>query len=1005
MDRIEKLIIDTRTVEKDGTKYEYIILKKTLHPKDEQTEHLIEKFIMNDDDNTKQVKESKKTTETPKPKTVKKERRNKTQKKKTERNENEEESSTQIQRVLTKYVPGSSVVSLQKTFKYFVPSKELFFKNYPEQPMYLVKWQNFSIVESTWILESEATKKIDRRGLIEKFNKRWTLPQTDSSVKTEHILKEVFPLTEEAVPANDLVPEKIILELPQKDENGLPILMYRVKWLGKELFLSDELSSFFEKERNKSLLQRWKFESEPFPLELNEYQQKTIDEIKKCIDDNNDIIISGGFGKRTSVLAFISEQMCQSENGVSCLIMCTEKRMDYYKNQLPYLFPGVPLTFIDHFPRDENVKSVIDMELYDENSNIKPQIVVFSCKSFIFKKTAHFKYGIIDIQEPNHVSIKSTRISLCDHVIGITDDEKVYNKIKFLMKIKGKGDIKIIEIPQYEEPKISSIFILIKMQQKQTAAYLQTEEEVKGCEDVSIEDMRRVLLFPSISSYSIGIKGVKMTHVQKIVNFLVEVKKKVAILSPIPQLLEALKPLIKCELIGWDNEISQSKRMCEEFNKNESTKILVDTNCNSQGVDLSGSDYVVLLDSDYTEDKIEEIKQRMRVGTTKNVKVLYFVITGTIDETIAVASRASSIITKEQYFSILSTTMITVDQLINEIISTTEKTKVIKLGTEEEIKEFNEAKEKEMKSIEERKNKENKTKKVERKNRRVDDVDIKDTNKEERKRRIETFLNEVKLKKLNELKEENVSFVLDEETKQLMKKIQEKLKEKFDDNETDKISKTIICYLLRFGMKIDEENMIIFNKYTIDVELYSEQIIKELTMSAVSEKIKTNDLVYRKIFEMVINMQNKMEEIYEEDKQNPWDSTCDLILLEEIKRIGLECPKVWIKNPVLQNSMIKFGIKTEQEQIAFVESRYKSLIGLIEKKVSMDNESNEEYQEKRDIKECQTNSTMEQSTSFNNMSEPYQIQKKIEEETEVIPISNNQEPSNDQELTTQEKNN
>ncbi|EDR28536.1 hypothetical protein, conserved [Entamoeba dispar SAW760] len=1005
MDRIEKLIIDTRTVEKDGTKYEYIILKKTLHPKDEQTEPLIEKIKMNND-NTKQVKESKKITETPKPKIIKKERRSKTQKKKKERNENEEESSTQIQKVLTKYVPGSSVVSLQKTFKYFVPSKELFFKHYPEQPMYLVKWQNFSIVESTWILESEATKKIDKRGLIEKFNKRWTLPQIGSAAKTEHILKEVFPLTEESVPANDLVPEKIILELPQKDENGLPILMYRVKWLGKELFLSDELSSFFDKERNKSLLQRWKFERGPFPLELNEYQQQTIDEIKKGIDDNNDIIISGGFGKRTSVLAFISEQICQSENGASCLIMCTEKRMDYYKNQLPYLFPGVPLTFIDHFPRDENVKSVIDMELYDENGNIKPQIVVFSCKSFIFKKTSNFKYGIIDIQEPNHITIKSTRISLCNHIIGITDDEKVYNKMKFLMKIKGKGEIRIIEIPQYEEPKVSSIFILIKMQQKQTAAYLQTEEEVKGCEDVSIEDMRRVLLFPSISSYSIGIKGVKMTHVQKIVNFLIEVKKKVAILSPIPQLLEALKPLIKCELIGWDNEISQSKRMCEEFNKNESTKILVDTNCNSQGVDLSGSDYIVLLDSDYTEDKIEEIKQKMRVGTKKSIKVLYFVITNTIDETIAVASRTSSIIAKEQYFSILTTTMITVDQLINEIISTTEKTKVIKLGTEEEIKEFNEAKEKEMKRIEEKKNKENKTKKIERKKRKIDDVDIKDTYKEERKRRIETFLNEVRLKKINELKEENVSFILDEETKQLMKKIQEKLKEKFDENETNKISKTIICYLLRFGTKIDEENMILFNKYPIDVELYSEQIIKELTMNDISEKIKTNDLAYRRIFETVSNMQNKMEEIYEDDKQNPWNSTCDLVLLEEIKRIGLECPKIWIKNPFLQISMIKFGIKTEQEQITFVESRYKSLIGLIEKKISMDNENNEEYQEKRDIKESQNNSTIEQSTPFNNKSESYQIQKKIEEdEVEIISMSNNQIPSNDKELTTQEKNN
>ncbi|EDR28097.1 hypothetical protein, conserved [Entamoeba dispar SAW760] len=1025
MKRINSLISDKKMVPFGGDAYEYIKLTKTKTPeKGEKKTTALESNQINTISIGSEEEVKPKLTRS-KEKKMKEEKELKKYKEQTSSNK------LQIRQVITKYIPGSRMVHLSKTFKYFVPSTELFFENYPiDKNMYLVRWDNYSLLEATWILESEVNEKIDKNGLVKRFEECWTLDKScvynDCLYPRQQL--HLYPFLEKIVPAKLLVPTKILMELPHTENAGEKTTMYRVKWPGTfELFISEEPDTFFTNERTKQLLDRWKFKPKEFPLQLTPSQSDCLLAIKRNVSQRYETLIYGGYGKRTTVLCYLLFRLRTLNYPKPQLIVCDETSLPYYYNQLPFLFPGVPITYIVNPSNDSQIETLFNLELYDDDENVKPQLVLFCCKTFSFKRFVKFDCVLVDVQKEENINTKLIRTGICDHLIAVVREGcDMKQLITFL---KGRSNRKLIEVEMKKEnkPQLSRLFLMLKQHTKQSSIYQQTVSDLKRTKSVNAlnEDLSRVMLFPNISTFGIQIKGIKMTTAEKIVRGLVELNKKVVVVSTIPQMNEALSQTFKCKVIRWDNLISTNKDISLAFketltkdeNKLARNVVCLDPNSYEEGVELSIADYLLMLDDDYTISKIDELCQTRRIGTVKDLKVIYIVIENSYDETKALSVITNKNTTPPSRSNGLSQSLNNITKFseygkcLEEIIQAKEGITVLRFRTEEEINTFNKTKEEEpqKKQKEETKKKtepDNEIKKrsqssVEKRplkilmtkegiknigNDYLEVVDehnnensinsndqspsesgeeesveiiettkVKSTHKEEEDKRKRSKIDEHtkpdEYQPIEESGEESICKVINKETQKVLEKLEGIISnEQVSSEECQKVSQLIISLLKRFGKHYEDWPKGVFQIFSTKTQRLLSSVMNDLNKIKMSEEIEDSHENYQKVKQAIESIK-KVELSLGNVQPCEWGIPCDLLLLKEVKKYGLESPKLWLQNDILNFMIHKLGILDKQQQINFVLERAKILINSLKTQSSNESKEVDEYHSKRGVSE------------------------------------------------------
>ncbi|EKE42853.1 hypothetical protein ENUP19_0080G0038 [Entamoeba nuttalli] len=1035
MKRIDSLISDKKMVPFGGDAYEYIKLTKTKTPKkDEKKTTTLE---------NNQVNIISSDSEEIKPKlTRSKERKRKEEKELKKYKEQASSNKLQIRQVITKYIPGSRMVHLSKTFKYFVPSTELFFENYPiDKNMYLVRWDNYSLLEATWILESEVNEKIDKNGLVKRFEECWTLDKScvynDCLYPRQQL--HLYPFVEKIVPAKLLVPTKILMELPQIEDAGEKTTMYRVKWPGTfELFISEEPDTFFTNERTKQLLDRWKFKPKEFPLQLTTSQSDCLLTIKRNISQHYETLIYGGYGKRTTVLCYLLFRLRTTSYPKPQLIICDETSLSYYYNQLPFLFPGVPITYIVNPSNDPQIETVFNLELYDEDENVKPQLVLFCCKSFSFKKFVKFDCVLIDVQKEENINTKLIRTGICDHLIAVARENCDMKQLVTFLKERSNKKLIEVEMKRETKPQLSRLFLMLKQHTKQSSIYQQTISDLKRTKTVNAlnEDLSRIMLFPNISTFGIQIKGIKMTTAEKIVRGLVELNKKVIIVSAIPQMNEALSQIFKCKVIKWDNLVSTNKDISLEFkeiptkdeNKLERNVVCLDPNSYEEGVELSTADYLLMLDDDYTLSKIDELCQTRRIGTIKDLKVIYIVIENSYDETNALSiitnkntnqpSRSNGPVQPLNSITKFSE----YEKCLEEITQAKEGITILRFGTEEEVNTFNKTKEEQTQKeqteeIKKQVETDNESKKqnqlyVKKKSLKIlmtkdgiknigneylevidehsnentnnnestnnnentnnndygsnesseeesveiiETTKVKSVQKEEQDKRkrskVDEYIKSDDYQHIDESDEENASKIINKETQKILEKLEGIIShEQISSEECHKVSQLIISLLERFGKHYEDWPKGVFQIFSTKIQRLLPSVIKDLDKIKMSEEIKDSHENYQKVKQAVESIQ-KVKLNLDNIQPCKWGIPCDLLLLKEVKKYGLESPKLWLKNDILNFMIHKLGILDKQQQINFVLERTKVLINSLKTQSLNEPKEVEEYHSKRGVSE------------------------------------------------------
>ncbi|ELP94645.1 hypothetical protein EIN_498450 [Entamoeba invadens IP1] len=1001
MDQINDLITEKKTIQRGGDTFEYVVLRKTLLPREEPVEV----------NSTSSEEESPVRPKRTRHKQMKQDEEE--EKKRVEEINMQTQSSLVIRQVLTKHIPKNDSVPISTIFKYFVPSTELFYQTYPtDKVLYLVQWQNFSLTEATWILESEVNPTIDRDGIVDKFNETWNLdlPLKDLQ-KRKH--KEVLPFIQEMVPTQLLIPSKIIQELPQVDEAGKSSTMYRVKWPGTiDVFVSDEVYNFFTTERNASLLQRWSNAIGRFPITFNDEEEEVQSQIEEGFKSGQDILFTGGYGKRTAALGYMFHAFKKSRCNKAELIVCDESTLPYYTIQLPYLFPGVQLTYIVKLPTSEVLESLYELELYD-GDKLKPQIVVLCCKKFTFKKGIKFECMLVDVQEEDNMTIKTIRFGQCERFIAISRNEKTYDALTAFLQCKARNEIVKIRFDG-SGPSIYTTFVMIKMQQKQGGIYYDTMESIQsGKSKISLaEDMRRVLLFPNVSSFQMNVKGMKMTVCEKFVQMYRNLGKKVVLMSPIAAALDYIKKVMQCKYVSWSNSMKENIQQASEFVNKKATMLCVDSNAYNEGVDLSEADCLIMLDNDYTTRKVEEICWKWRLGMAKDLKIVYFVFEDTIDEDNAAMMRCGDGIfslhdkSSTARFSVLQTKKILGENLNKEIAETNEKLVVLRTGSKEDVEKFETMKRENLEALmeEEKKRAEEQQRvneeeriKQEEKNRlyrekksmkivktksgmkNIEYLEINDdtakkmecesVKKDDRKRGISDLVKDEDIR-VFDLNDDNMKYVVDEDTKGVTTELQKMYQKKIEKEEAVAVAQRMTCMMLRYGLEKKNWPKGVFQQFSTKAQ----RQVKEIGFEGVhfSKKIRENSEKYASVLLALKEMEDGKEGP-EYPTESEWGGATDVVLLMEVKRYGLECPGLWLKNLVIKFMLSKLGYTDERERMEFVTKRCEAVVGFYltnarkEPTVIEDGSSSEK--EKEETKKMEIESKLFQSTVVSNTKE------------------------------------
>ncbi|KAL7721413.1 Helicase ATP-binding domain-containing protein [Entamoeba marina] len=821
--------------------------------------------------------------------------------------------SLKITLVLTKH--DTSISKPNEIFKYFVPSTQLFYNTIPgNKIVYLVQWCNFSLLESTWISEEEINKSIDPNGLIKIFNRRISLQKTN----------QIIPFLNEALPVQLLVPSKIIRVVDDESEYT-PTKSYYLKWLGhrNEIFVSSEPSTFFSVERNKQILKRWNFECGPFPLTLTQTEETTTKILHKNYIEKNSSLVVGGFGKRTCTLAHLNWIINNTRGGKknTFLIVVDNNQLSYYQDQIEYLIPGFPITFITNDPVEEELKILQGEELFSNVDNsIKPQI--------IFKK------------------LETTT----SHLVCILNDINKCDEYAFEMKLKTECETKLVELPLHLQPYTYNFYIRVEMSQKQQELYQTVSNFSVGTYNLNArtQESYRVLLYPSTSIIPNNATSIKVSETE--------------------QLLSSLR-----------GEVAHNKSLFSC-----SWLVCVDPNALHVGVDLSMIDYVIMLTEGYSIDSFEHLKRTKRFGMIKNLRVIYFVTNTTLeigllgDNLINYYSpntKTRSYKKKEQIiaehvlhapFSELTQTLEKISQPLTviefnknedvteiskpnkEIVS--EKQHVIPTVTKKEhipksqekmiknehiipavpkkvlkhetnqvrptINEIKEQKEKVKQAIPSIPKKKG-----------VEKAKEEQTMIKEYKQ--ESFIGDIRKRTIKDVQSEhaiNEEFLhLDEETKQVFNYIVKQLSEtKYTHSIILLAARLTIETLLKYGKNVENWPNDTFVNVPIQLKLKVFQLLKEDCHIPYSFLIDTRSILYnavKRAIEMIHNGSLSLNII-----DCPWGKPCDLLLIICMGVKGIEQFQEYLQNDILRYMLVANQVTNEQDQIVFIKKRTNELL-------------------------------------------------------------------------------
>ena len=351
----------------------------------------------------------------------------------------------------------------------------------------------------------------------------------------------------------------------------------------------------------------------------------------------------------------------------------------------------------------------------DELGSLKIQIVVLTSFDYEFQKNDRFDCVMVDVQKYGNVKMKNFKIQNCSNLLYVVREEKRYNSILSTINRSHISEVVELELSESIQPKIMTIFMMVKQQSKQRTMYdlLMEDKRVNKYNTYLLdEDLRRVLLFPSMSSFGFNIKGTKLTQLEKVIKRLVENNKKIVIVSPFSPSLEYISVTYSCNYIKWESSPNENRQFSKNFtNTNELTTdkmqqfiIVVDLNSNCEGVNLSAADYLIVLDNDYQQHKIHNFCETRRLGTIKDLKIVYFVIENTIDEQDAFTQRLEEISSQRKVklnpntFELEFTTHVLPNMNIEKLVEINEdEFTIIRTQHEDVIDEFNKQKEEYMK--------------------------------------------------------------------------------------------------------------------------------------------------------------------------------------------------------------------------------------------------------------------------------------------------------------------
>ena len=143
---------------------------------------------------------------------------------------------------------------------------------------------------------------------------------------------------------------------------------------------------------------------------------------------------------------------------------------------------------------------------------MKKQIVVLTEFEYEFKKKDRFDCVLVDVQKYANMKMKNFKSQNCSNILCVSREPKTYLSLTNTIKKSHSSEFTELELSQSNSPKIMTIFMMIKQQSKQRTMYdiLMEEKRINKYNIILLdEELRRVLLFPSMSSFGLNIKGTK----------------------------------------------------------------------------------------------------------------------------------------------------------------------------------------------------------------------------------------------------------------------------------------------------------------------------------------------------------------------------------------------------------------------------------------------------------------------------------------------------------------
>ncbi|BFU23321.1 hypothetical protein KM1_077490 [Entamoeba histolytica HM-3:IMSS] len=583
----------------------------------------------------------------------------------------------EVNDILT-FIDQSHIFEYADVFKYFIPSK-LVYEEIPSNTLlFLVMWKNFSILRSTWVSreEIEGNSRLDPDNVFKKFIDQNTI---------DGILYQ--PRLTKIIPARDLVPEKILSSC--YDETATEMFTVKWKYCGN-VFISTEEPSFFNNPRYKMLIPQYRNKVEKIkPLSslskvptLNietinpEYKEEVeicnnVFEklhknhgcwIKKIGETDGELFVTHKL--KITILQYMKLLMDNDIKGPH-LIVTDESGIDFYKENIEKFIPNAYVTFINKIPKEEDMKEVLDNELYHtETDCLKCSFVVTTTLAFQFRVNVEFDIAIVDT-EPT--LFFNSKYYIKEHTFlllynGAFDEAIIKNHCR-RRKIK---ELQIFEYNMFSYF-IRYVDVYLNIHQIQKPIYNDLITIAKSCNNeqtgVILNEIKKLLIYPKMFDTNLKTQGTKVDFILKCIKIIGSIPGiKLAVLGDYDMPLRYISKITRSNYIDWNIDIKKTKAICEimkcsseknaekvkdlfekELNNDNTRKspitlsgnsrvVCVHNSCISTEIDLSCIDIVIDMSNDYTPLFETNIRNKYMMATVKQIIAFDMSIKNTIDE-------------------------------------------------------------------------------------------------------------------------------------------------------------------------------------------------------------------------------------------------------------------------------------------------------------------------------------------------------------------------------------